>query len=88
MGISESHIWAGFHLLDVEHSGQVSLPNFRKALVDIFQEYPDASHTSLLAKYCQEAFNTASGRPEVVRWAEMGLKCEVQLAGQHVWHGL
>eukprot|EP00438_Fugacium_kawagutii_P032024 Skav203161 [mRNA] locus=scaffold371:75449:76379:+ [translate_table: standard] len=29
--------------------------------MDIFAEHPDASHTVLLAKFCQEAFNAVSG---------------------------
>lgn len=61
MGISESHIFAGFNLLDIEQSGKVSLQNFRKCLMDIFAEYPDASHIVLLGKFCQEAFNQTSG---------------------------
>ena len=61
MGISESHIFAGFNRLDVDHSGKVSLHNFRTCLMDIFAEHPDASHTVLLAKFCQDAFNYVSG---------------------------
>lgn len=61
IGISESHIFAGFNRLDVDHTGKVSLHNFRTCLMDIFAEHPDASHTVLLAKFCQEAFNHVSG---------------------------
>ena len=55
------HIFAGFNRLDVDHTGKVSLHNFRTCLMDIFAEHPDASHTVLLAKFCQEAFNHVSG---------------------------
>ena len=61
MGIAESHIYAGFNLLDIDQTGKVSLQNFRKRLMDIFAEYPNASHVILLGKFCQEAFNQASG---------------------------
>ena len=57
----QGHIFAGFNRLDVDHTGKVSLHNFRTCLMDIFAEHPDASHTVLLAKFCQEAFNHVSG---------------------------
>ncbi|CAJ1410728.1 unnamed protein product [Effrenium voratum] len=61
MGVSESHIFAGFNVLDVEQDGRVSLHSFRKSLMDVFAEFPDASHSALLSRFCQDAFNQASG---------------------------
>mmetsp|Transcript_72395 Transcript_72395/g.169625 ORF Transcript_72395/g.169625 Transcript_72395/m.169625 type:complete len:763 (+) Transcript_72395:75-2363(+) len=61
MGVSDSHIFAGFNALDIQQSGRVSLQNFRRCLKDVFTEAPDASHVSLLAKFCQEAFCNVSG---------------------------
>ena len=55
------HIFAGFNRLDVDHTGKVSLHNFRTCLMDIFAEQPDASHILLLATFCQDAFNRVSG---------------------------
>ena len=55
------HIFAGFNRLDVDHTGKVSLHNFRTCLMDIFAEQPDASHVVLLATFCQDAFNLVSG---------------------------
>ena len=61
MGVSDSHIFAGFNALDIQQSGRVSLQNFRRCLKDVFTASPDASHVSLLAQFCQEAFCNVSG---------------------------
>ena len=61
MGVSDSHIFAGFNALDIQQSGRVSLQNFRCCLKDVFTASPDASHVSLLAQFCQEAFCNVSG---------------------------
>ena len=61
MGISDSHIFAGFNALDMYQTGRVNLHNFRRCLKDVFTEAPDSCHATLLAKFCQEAFSNVSG---------------------------
>ena len=61
LGVSDSHIFAGFNTLDMHQTGRVTLPNFRRCLKDVFTEAPDSSHATLLAKFCQEAFCNVSG---------------------------
>ena len=61
MGVSDSHIFAGFNTLDIQQTGRVTLQNFRRCLKDVFTEAPDSSHAALLAKFCQDSFSIVSG---------------------------
>jgi len=61
LGIAQSHISAGFHAMDVDHSGRVSLEEFRSALKDTFMDMPGASHAALLTKYCSDSIKNAAG---------------------------
>jgi len=61
IGISDSHIFAGFNCLDVQQNGRITLQSFRRCLGDVFASSPDASFASLLAKFCQDSFSNVSG---------------------------
>ncbi|CAJ1342514.1 unnamed protein product [Effrenium voratum] len=59
-GVTEGHIFSGFNYLDHDSSGKVSLRRFRECLSDLFAEFPDASSSSLLARFCQDCYSQAS----------------------------
>ena len=61
MGVSDSHVRAGFNALDVNHTGRVTPRDFRRCMKEVFLECPGASHEALLTRLCQNAFGRNTG---------------------------
>ncbi|CAE7399826.1 unnamed protein product [Symbiodinium natans] len=61
MGVSDSHILAGFNALDLHNTGIVTRRDFRHCMKEVFLECPGASHESLLTRLCQNAFASNTG---------------------------